>query len=209
MKERIQTLEDCQRALEQNQIRLGWNFPHIDATNVVYMLDYVEFSTTLMHINEIGRFYQSGQFAFYRAFPEDWIEDNELLSTDFKQRLKPGLGLDILATLYGVSETYEFAARLAKRELLDDQFLLKINLVSTVGRQLFFMPGVRKHLFEIYRCQAPALPRELSFEVKDFVARSRELSLQHFSWIMEHFKFYSAETVFKRDQELFFEGRSL
>lgn len=208
VKERIPSLRDCQTIVEKQQIKLqGWYFPHIDGNELKRGEDYIETSFSFSGMNEAWRFYQSGQFAFFRGLYEDWLNDNIIVPDSIKSTIKASTGLDVLATLYELSQIYEFVARLAQLGIFDDSLYVMIKLVNNAERRLFFWPGTGRHLSLRYMFQAPELARESTFNVTSFVAQSHELAYQHFAWIMERFGFYASEGVFRRDQERFFEGR--
>jgi hypothetical protein len=208
LKERITSLRDCQQLIENNQIRhRGWYFPHIDERDLHRGLDYIELNTEFRSTKESWRFYQSGQLAFFSALSEDWIADDTLMPNDYRQGIKPGLVLEVISALYQLAEAYEFVARLAQHGVYGRDFYLRINLVGVKGRQLFFWPGSGRYLSMAYVCQVIELPRENSYAVTDFIARSRDYTYSHFVWIMERFGFEPSEAVFKRDLEKFFEGR--
>lgn len=207
IKERIPTLRECTELVQQNQVRHGgWYFPHIEASGVQRRFDYIELASRVWGINEAWRFYQSGQFAYFRGLAEDWLEENLLLSQPISD-IEPGTLLEILPALHLLSEVYEFTTRLAQAGIFDDVLFLKVNLVGTQDRQLFFWPGQMRFLSTTYVCRVPELPREATFKVTEFVAQSREYSLRHFLWVMEHFGFDASEDLFRRDQEKFFQGR--
>lgn len=204
-KEHVPSLPDLVKLIEENKVsHRGWDYPHLTSHEMRRGLDYIQMATTFREINETWRFYQSGQFAFLRGLTEDWIKEDKWQA----QGIEPQNKLSILSVLYQLSEMYEFAARLAQAGVFDNILVLKVNLVSTQGRELFFWPGSgMRWLGRTYTCDIPNLPKQESYIVTDFIARSRDYSFQHFQWIMGRFGFDISSDVFKRDQEKFFEGR--
>jgi hypothetical protein len=169
-------------------------------------INYVALETTFMDINETWRFYQSGQFILFKGLQEDWLSDSigqRRPNSDFASEK----GLDVLSALYQLSEVYEFAARLAQEGIFDKSTFIEVDLVDTRRRKLFFWPGTGRWLRRNYVCEVFSLPREGVFEVVDLIARSRELSFEHFLWLMERFGFDASSSVFKPDQQKFFERR--
>lgn len=208
LKERITSLRECQQLVENNQVRhRGWYFPHIDRRDLHLGLDYIELNTEFRSVKESWRFYQSGQLAFFTSLSEDWIEDDMFMLNDYRRAIKPGSAFEVISALYQLAEVYEFAARLAQYGIYGHDFHLGINLVGVKDRQLFFWPGSGRHLSVGYVCHINEAPRENSYTITDFIARSRDYTYSHFVWIMERFGFEPSEAVFKRDLEKFFEGR--
>ncbi len=205
--ERIPSLSDCLRLIEESQVRCrGWYFPHFDSSEVLNGLNYIESGTDFPAKYEAWRFYQSGQFAFLGALGEDWLEEHPFLTKEERSRFAPGEHLNVLSTLYRLSEIYEFVSRLAQAGIFDDHLVLSIELVGTKGRRMVFWdPG--RYLGKNCICIEESLPKERTFAVADFISNAREYALQHFLWIAERFQVDASVSVFRRDQEKFFEGR--
>ncbi len=203
-KERIPTLLECEELVDKCQVRQrGWYFPHTDAARLRRGLDYIELETDFHLHPEAWRFYQSGQFIFWRALGEDNLEN---FPGGKPRDVQPGEWLGVLATLFELSEAYEFAARLAQEGALSDRFLLDIKLSGLEGRIMEFSTPDRSLGMEC-RCIEKELPRVREYLTAEFVPQARELALQHFLWITERFQCLGTARVFRRDQERFFEGR--
>lgn len=204
VRERIGSLAECERLVERYQVRhRGWYFPHTDASGLRRGLDYIELETDFPLHPEAWRFYQSAQFAFWAALGEDNLDHypgRRLNSAE------PGKWLSVLATLYRLSEIYEFTARLAQEGVYGDQFSLAIALSGLKGRQMEFGSPDRSMGMDCV-CIEESLPREKTFRTADFVPKARDLALEHFLWVTERFQCAGTEHVFRRDQEKFFEGR--
>jgi hypothetical protein len=209
--ERIRALHDCQQLVEQYRVRhYGRYFPYLDFQALRRELDHIEHGVTLGFINEVWRFYQSGQFVFFSGLEEDWLKESPRLPARSSPSREPGSVLDILGILYRLSEVYEFATRLAQQGIFGDSLLLKVSMVGMSDRLLgswdarqFIAWGLERD----YKCHTSELPREKSFPVRDFIARSQEYSFEHFSWVMDRFGFVPSEAIFKCEQERFFAGR--
>jgi hypothetical protein len=210
--ERIPTLHECQQLVEQYQVRLrGWYFPHLEPQAPQRRLDYIEQGATFRCINEIWRFYQSGQFVFFRSLDEDWLKESPGLLGRSEPPPEPGSVLDTLGILYQLSEAYEFATRLAQQGVFGDSLLLKVSLVGMNDRLLGSWNAreiLAWGLERGYKCHAPELTWERTFDVGDLVARPQEHSFKHFLWVMDRFGFDAPDTIFKREQERFLERRS-
>jgi len=213
--ERIPTLAECQSIVERNQVQYrGLYLPYIDDQSTRHGLDYIEVAfSTSGSVHETWRLYQSGQFVLFRGFREDWMKEDSWFRSHQKPTIESGTKLDILSTLYQLSETYEFATRLAQADTLGNRLFLDVNLVHTKGRRLFFRDSA-KYDFPPFlppsaECELEELPRQRSFDVADFIARSRQYSFDHFLWLLERFNVNVSRGFpdFKQDQERLFEGR--
>ena len=78
LKERVLSLPNLVKSIEENKVSYrGWDFPHLTLHEMHRDLDYIQMSTIFLEINETWRFYQSGQFAFFRGLSEDWVEEEK------------------------------------------------------------------------------------------------------------------------------------
>ena len=205
--ERVATLAECETLIEKNQVQhRGWYFPHTDRSKTRNGLNYIELPTDMRGKHEVWRFYQSGQFVFWGALDEDWLEEDPFHDSSTPPKFNSGEILSVLSTLYRLSEIYEFASRLAQSGLFDDRLFLSITLFGTKDREMRFWVPDRSMGINCL-CDEPSLPREKTFQTVDFIPKARELALKHFLWIAERFQCGVPEHVFRRDQEKFFEGR--
>lgn len=205
--ELIVTLEECKNILRDNQVRLrGWYFPSFETQAVNKRLDFIELQVDFQGTLESWRFYQSGQFIFYCALQEDWVSE----VTGWRMtgpEIEPNSVLEIISSLYQITEAYEFASRIAQKGYLSGNLLIRVNLCNVLKRRLFFWPGSGRRIRENYICHEKDLPKEEEFNTNDFITRSSEISYEHFVWLMERFDFTPSEAVFKRDQEKLLEGK--
>ncbi|HYA41799.1 MAG TPA: hypothetical protein VEF34_10875 [Syntrophobacteraceae bacterium] len=200
-KERLRLSEMEQRLWAcQVSFRSG-AFPLIQEGPATRGIDYIEhsFSSVGFAFYETWRFYQSGQFVFYRALSEDWS-----IEAGLSQQLEKGIALSILPTLYLVSEVFEFSARLAQQGILAPEGFIQINLIGTKGRQLVHWGDPFRPLFKVYVCDLEELLRTWTLTGEKIIAEGRELSFEHFLWIMERFGYDANPEAYKPDQEKFF-----
>lgn len=208
-RERIASLREAQRIVEENQIRhRGWYFPHTDSRDLHRGVEYVESNSEFREIKEHWRYYEDGRFIFCAGLGEDWFaDDRSLAPNDWLKRIQPGAVLDILSVLYQVSEIYEFAARLAERGVFGSDIVVRINLVNMEGRQLVFLPGTGRRLSLSYTYHAKELPRESVVSMGDMVSHWTTLAYKHFAWITDKFGFDASDSVFVSDQGRFLQER--
>jgi hypothetical protein len=213
--ERIPTLAACRSIIERNQVRYrGLYLPYIDDQSIRHGLDYIEVTLSAFgSVHETWRFYQSGQFVLFRGFREDWMKENSWFPSHQRPAIEPGTKLGILSTLYQLSEIYEFAARLGQANILGNQLFLAVNLAHTKGRRLFYWGSAKFDFPPVIppstECEFEELLKQRSFDVVDFIARSRQYSFEHFLWLLERFNVNISRGLpdFKRDQERLFERR--
>jgi hypothetical protein len=138
---RIENLGECKKIMHDLTVRLrGWPYPCYDDNNPPTAgIDYIEQSLEWQHHLEFWRYYQSGQFILFFSILEDWQDQAMRLP------LKPVEVLDILSILYSLTEIYEFASRLAAKELLGDSCRISITLHRTKNRQLIMLDRRRLH----------------------------------------------------------------
>lgn len=127
------TFRQCMDTVEQNRVSLrGWDFPHIShrqddqggsERGESYYENWCDWSPFI----EFWRMYRSGQFLSYNVVHGD-------AEVDRVQGL--GRSLDVVDTIYTISEFVEFAHRLTATGLYRDGYLLDISLRNTDGRRL-------------------------------------------------------------------------
>ena len=212
--EKIQTLNDCLKFVKESKVSLRvWDYPHIDANNRPYAnnrpLDYVQQTIDWDLHRELWRMYQSGQFVHLFACHEDLLLNQINLGPGpAKITPLPGTVLSVLSTLYSMTEIYEFASRLAAKNIFNRDLSLEISLNGMKNRKLvFFEPG-RTRLGN-YVCSSNELTRMKSIPVSDLLAiRSSELALEHTLWVFEHFNWKpSPLDILREEQKKFIERR--
>ncbi len=127
------SFRDCADLVERNRVSLrGWDFPHIshrqdDQGGTERGNSYVESWCDWQSFLEFWRMHRSGQFLSYNAVHGD------------AEAVEDGHGvrwLNVVETIYTVSEFVEFAHRLARAGTYRDGYLLDISLRNTAGRRL-------------------------------------------------------------------------
>ena len=203
---RIPHLSDCWETIESTQTRLrGWDFPHIDPDYRLNQDDSIESGVDSMDIKEYWRFYQSGQFIHYTAFIEDYHELS--WQSSMYAGGKPDKYLEIISTLYRLTEIYEFAARLASRTILSPGATVSIKLVGTEGRHLVF-EHIRRLLSRPYRCKLPEINLERTYAEPELRGEASALALTAAVHVYERFNWNDPpREVFAEDQKKLLERR--
>lgn len=197
-KEMIDSLNRCKEIVQRANISLrGWNYPYHSEEYIRNDLDYIESIVEWGKHIELWRMYQSGQFVNYLALWEDhgW------------SGIEPGKYLNVLATLYSLTEFYEFASRLAEQKLFPNGLTIRIDLHNINNRTLFISDFGRT-LHRDYICQIDALPRKMELSQEEILGKAHELALQHTLRIFERFGFTAEHLpkIFREDQDKFLKG---
>ncbi len=183
---RIAGHSEIKALVERCAVRLrGWTYPHDDPRHMSDGRTWVECREPQEHL-EFWRFYQSAQFIQFASLDEDRRGE---IPEDFRQFKPPRNAheaeplLNVIGTLYTITEVMEFAARLAERGVLEPRMFVSVKLFGARGRKLSFEdPG--RPLRACYACpvdQAPLAdvitsPTELISRRHD-LARDKTLEL--------------------------------
>jgi hypothetical protein len=207
VEERIGSPGQCKEIVRNLRVSLrGWDYPHYDPkTDPIAGTNYIEQSSEWSFFLEFWRYYQSGQFIHFFGIYEDW-QDQAREGARLNLPVTPALS--ILSALYTITEIYEFASRLAARELLGDQCKISITVHHTQNRQLVMLVPSR-HLFSSYICQIETIQRPPKvIPTRELIARSSELSFEHAIWVFQRFNWDNPPLgVLQEDQEKLLEGR--
>jgi len=209
-KERLKSLGECARlVLECKVVLRGWDYPHVGSRDGLRSgLDYVESLTDWGEYKELSRMYQSGQFVHLFGCHEDWWGERvSIFGPSEYSQIKPGSVLGILSTLYTVTESYEFASRLAQKNLFDNTIHLSIELHGMMNRKLF-IEEFGRNLFHDYVCTINDLPYQRTIAVKEILGQGHDLALDNTFWIFDRFNWHDPpRDVFKEDQKKLLEHR--
>jgi len=125
---RIESLERCWDIVDLCCVRLrGWDYPAVSEKEKIFGDDYVQSGADFRGMIELWRFYQSGQFIHYFSCLEDYWKENIGENSRW---------LGEVSTLYRVTEIYEFATRLAMKDVFKNGVIISIMLKGMKGRSL-------------------------------------------------------------------------
>jgi hypothetical protein len=193
-KNSIPSLDECRQLIEESKVYLrGWDYPHLPrlGEGLVNGVDWIEASTESMimiPITEYWRFYQSAQFAHLFNCAEDWMSRDQLQIQNPLNLPLPDRVLSIFNTVYRVTEIYEFAARLAAKEIFRSDLSITVELHGMKDRGLVITDRTHALLRENYICRVddlPYPPKVISIET--LLAQSSELALENIVWFFERF----------------------
>ncbi len=122
--------------VDQSRVRLrGWDYPHVNQTEVRTLLGFVEQASSWEHHLEAWRFFQSAQFVHYSGLADDWRDRSARWPPDSKWA--PGRWLGIGSVIYRFTEIFEFAARLAQAAPMGDAISIATTVVGLKDRLMY------------------------------------------------------------------------
>lgn len=217
--DRIPSRADLKKIVEDNKVVLrGWDYPHLDQVINNVSRDSIESSCDWEAgpMYEYWRYYQSGLFVHYLILREDYridedkkasIRSNFVFNKD--QAEKVDKFLDIIGTLYTLTEIYEFASRIAGNGYLGDDFTIEIELHGVKDRMLFFW-NVWRHLNMPYICrfEDDVIIVKRDYTKDDIVQNAHKHALQEAIAIFNDFNWETVNSdIFEEDQKKFLERR--
>lgn len=202
-KERIKDLSEILRIVGRCQISIrGWNYPHFHEAGQSYGgtsvgSDFIQSITNFKYFIELWRLYQSGLFVHEFACPEDmWPQT------------KDSNVLEILDTLYRMTEIYKFASNLAINDVFGNNLLVGLELNNMQNRSLLFLDP-RRDLHANYRCQTNQLTYSETLTKSQIIAEANEIAVQRSKWIFQRFNWLSENVIdfLRGEQESFLKGK--
>lgn len=202
---RITSLKTCKDLVVDATIKLrGWDYPHSDTKSIISGQNFVECFSEFWDNKEFWRFYQSGQFVNHFAMREDW---QSVVGTVFghKQAELGFKGLEIVNTIYRLTEIIAFASKLATKNIFEDDVDIIIELFDTENRKLFFWESGRDLTYD-YACSMPEIVISESFQVDYLLNNSAKISMDIALSVFEKFNWKTSAEMFKEEQEKFLKG---
>jgi hypothetical protein len=191
----------------------GWDYPHLPryGNGLINGVDWLEASTestVMIPTFEYWRFYQSGQFAHLFNCGEDWVGLDYLQIQKWGREPLPERVLSILSAIYRVTEIYEFAARLAAKEIFSSDLSITVELHGMKGRALVVTGHSRAPLLEDYICGVDDLPYSKTVPLETLLGQASELALENLVWFFERFNWRDIPVhVIRNDQRNLLEHR--
>jgi Putative DNA-binding domain len=196
---RIESLSKCKERLYHSKLSLrGWDFPHfrdLESGN-----GFIQSSEDFAQYKELFRFFKSGQFIYYKAMYEEYMD------ASYKTN---GKGLEILSTLLLFTEIFEFASRLFQQEDMGDKVTVLIEGFDLKGRKLFFYEPTRR-LFRDYVSNIEDEAKiEVDVDVERLISESGNLAIKASNELFERFGWDTdaVQGLFKEQQQKLLTGR--
>ena len=196
----IRSLSDCWRLVETSKVALrGWDYPHVNDRERDVGQDFIQSGIDWEEYGhvELWRFHQSGQFVHHFAASEDYHQLPWSASDG-----KPERYLLHVSALYTITEIYEFAARLAAKDILQPSAYVSISLGNMSGRELAGW-GLDDMLPRGYSSQLDAIEVTDTFSPRTLLADSASLALDASLQVFERFAWLNAphQVLADRQQE--------
>jgi len=208
------SLAQCRDFVEKNAVLVrGWDYPHVAKKNDEHGAqlpsgEYQESWVDCWNYIEFWRMYRSRQFIHYLALREDWFEKSEWAS-EYARTIKPGTALGVVATIYQVTEIFEFLSRLVRNGFYKDAVSVELSIVNTRNRKLWVDGPARMPFLSPRVTGAESIQIYRKSDVDRLVTKSSDESLSVIVEIFDHFGWSNLPVAnIKLDQEKLLSGRS-
>jgi hypothetical protein len=177
-KGRFQTLTQCRLFVTNNAVRrLDVEYPVVFDERITEGDECISTELEVGPHLESWSLFRSGQFVHNIARAEEFFGTPAWpVHPQFFLLEKGRKYLHIWRTLGIVSGIYEFAARMAARQLLDPEASISIELYGLDGRELSFMEP-KHRLDEKYWCRTEDIRIEKILKPEELSAKASELAL--------------------------------
>jgi len=206
---RIPTFSKVRELIQSCTVLLrGWDYPHWNDKEAHNMSDWVESSEDWESYLEYWRFYRSGQFVHLFALREDHMDIDNILPKRYPPRLPRAGYVSFISTTYTVTEIFEFAARLASRNVLSPAAFISIGLHNMKDHELASFSASR--FMEdgfVYRADEPiVIEREI--EQQQLISNPDNVALGFIVEIFERFNWINPSLqILAEDQKRLRERR--
>jgi len=206
---RVQTFGEVQKVVKSCIVALrGWDYPHWEQSTVQNMEDWVESWIDWEYFVEYWRLYRSGQFIHLFGLHEDYMDVEKTLPICYPPRPKRAGYLGFVSTTLQVTEIFEFAARLANKDILSPSAFISIGLYNMKDHELVAFDASR-FLPSGYVCTANdpiVIEREISQQ--ELVTKPDEFALDFVIEIFERFQWNNPpRQILSEDQKRLKERR--
>lgn len=206
---RIATFSEVRQLVQSSTVSWrGWDCPHWNPDTVRNMQDCVESWVDWSYFIEYWRFYRSGQFVHLFALHEDHMDIERSLPISYPPRSKRAGYLSTVSTTYTVTEIFEFAARLANKDILRPSAVISVGLYNMENHQLETFSANRM-LFNEYVCPTnDPIIMEKEIPQHELVTRPDEFALDFVIEIFERFSWNNpSRQILSEDQKRLRERR--
>ena len=212
----VDSVAKAKELMQTSSVELrGWDYPHFPTQTRdhqdIYVAenDSVEGWIDWEQYKEVWRFYTNGQFAHFFGLREDWWGEHTWLNeNDPLKQIKPGAILEVISTIYSLTEIYTFFSNLV-RNLPVEEVAVEISLVGTKGRLLHISDFRRAPLFMEYACRLEKviLPKKI-YRKEELLANFVDLAFDQIIYLFQRFNWENPNvSVIKEDQKKLIERR--
>ena len=207
--DRIASFAECKRKIKESVLELtGWSYPYFAENELKTIKNWVECSVCFKHLIEHWRFYRSGQFYHVVALFEDWILDKPPEGIyGPKTPTKRVLSVEVPTQL--LTMIFEFAARLAQKEVFGNEVTITIELNDMENRHLYYSS---KNFYSItpYTSFTPTINLDVVLNTGDLITNSKKLAIDYSIKIFELFNYDDLpRKVLEEMQDKFLKRQSL
>lgn len=194
------SFQQCSDLVRDRSVSIrGWDFPHIasrqdDCGGWLRDENFYENWCDWWMYREFWRMYKSGQFLSYNALREDTSDENG----DMQRGT-----LDILNTIYSVTEFVEFAHRLQLSGPYRDGVSIMIALRNTQGRSLEVGRG-RMPFFERKQTGAEIINLECTLEESQIGDQHQNVAVDLILELFDYFGWNPPRDQIASDQAKFY-----
>lgn len=194
--------DQCESVLLRCEVSNGFRYyPFYNkdkAEGIILGNDYAESAVVFKSKLEICRLYTSGLFAHRFACQEDFWDST-----------KDRRVLEILHTLWKITEIYKFASNLASEDIFGNEVEIRITLFSMKDRKLFFKnPNRDLHHTYNYHLEDISLENK-KYTRQQIITSSQEYAVQTTKELFRRFRWKSPtlDSFLRTEQEAFLSGR--
>lgn len=193
----------------------GWDYPHFptetrDHQDCYVAGDKFEGWINWQQYREVWRMYQSGQFIHLFGLREDRLAEDNWLSEDhpYKQ-IKPGSVLEVIGTIYTITEIFAFLRNLVQAGIFQDKVVVELELHNTENRSLHISDFRRAPLFGDYRSRIKDIILPVNtYSAQDILENYLDLALDQTVNLFQQFNWTNPPIeVIKEDQKKLIERR--
>jgi hypothetical protein len=201
---RFESMTDCMNKVRDSVVELrGWPYPVFSVSGVPYpMQERIEAVIDSHDLKEYWTMFFTGHFYHIFAFREDWLKAAEYGESPSQKFL------EFMITLYSVTEIYEFAIRLAQKNVFGSGVQIKIYLHGMEGRKLTTLEPFRVPFFHDYVCREKDLSFVKRVSVEELIAEGNNMALDTVFKIFDTFGWLNMpKERLREDQRKFLEKR--
>lgn len=192
--------QQCAELVSNHRVSIrGWDYPHIsnrrdNEGGHDRGRNYYESWCDWWNQAEFWRMYKSAQFISYNAIEGDVSNVNPLGGSRF---------LDLVDTVYTITEHVEFAHRLYGNLNCTDGIRLSISLRNTLGRHLVAGRG-RIPFYEDKTSGSPDIEIEKLISMRDLVERHEAIAIDILLELFDYFGWNPDRSQVENDQARFY-----
>ncbi len=183
--------------VQRRQARLqGWEYPPIEPNlQRDGGPDWVGQHIEWQHFLEVWRIFQSCQFVHLFGMVDDWLDQSQLHPAP--EGWRPGVELDVAATLSLHVAIFSFAARLAQSIAGSDPVRVAVTANGLVDRRLASQEFPLKLQLRGTRCAMPMFPYVRGFPRAQLIDAPKALALEAASELFKRFDWNPSQEVLR------------